>query len=247
MNPREFPFLRRLVPRIRFLIPAVECGFWSRECKSHQTDLPGKPGKEKDRLGNDAQGHKFLHRLLQAGHFNKMRKEKHCFLPLITTPPGDRPRASEKPSLGRREELAADPSQAQGGCVPISLQITLIVVLLALAAGMLSVIFYLGRATRSLDVFLQGAQKDLTRISDDAHASRLRMDQLADSLQTSLDEFAGLARAAGNVGRMVGDLQTQFQIGMESVSRNLGSLLGLLGPVLAVFRSPRHSHGEEKE
>ena len=40
--------------------------------------------------------------------------------------------------------------------MPISLQITLIVVLLALSAGMLSVCFYLGRAARSLDTFLQG-------------------------------------------------------------------------------------------
>lgn len=130
--------------------------------------------------------------------------------------------------------------------MPISLQITLIVVLLALAAGMLSVGFYMGRAARSLDAFLQSAQKDLARISDDAHASRLRMDQLSDSLQISLDEFADLAKAAGKVGRMVGDLQAQFQSGMESVSRNLGSLLGLLGPVLAAFRSPRHLHGEER-
>ncbi len=131
--------------------------------------------------------------------------------------------------------------------MPMSLQITLVVVLLALAAGMLSVCFYLGRAARSLDVFLQGAKKDLTRISDDAHASRLRMDQLADSLQISLDEFAGLARTAGKLGRMVDELQMQFQTGMETVSRNLGSLLGLLGPVLAAFRSPRHLHGEAKE
>ncbi len=128
-----------------------------------------------------------------------------------------------------------------------ALQITLIMVLLALAAGCLSVAFYLGRAARSLDLFLQGAQKDLSRISDDAHGSRLRMDQLADSLQVSLDEFAGLAQTAGKVGRMVNDFQTQFQCGMQSVSRNLGSLLGLLGPVLAVFRSPRQPHGEEKE
>ena len=120
-------------------------------------------------------------------------------------------------------------------------------VLLVSAAGLLSLFFYLGRAARSLEVFLQGAQKDLARISDDAHATRLRMDQLADSLQVSLEEFAGLARTAGNVGRMVNELQLQFQTGMESVSRNLGSLLGLLGPVLAAFRSPRHLHGEAKE
>lgn len=131
--------------------------------------------------------------------------------------------------------------------MPISLQITLVVVLLVSTMGLLSLFFYLGRAARSLDTFLQGAQKDLARISEDAHASRLRMDKLADSLQISLDEFAGLAQAAGNVGRMVNELQLQFQIGIESVSRNLGSLLGLLGPVLAAFRSPRHLHGEEKE
>lgn len=131
--------------------------------------------------------------------------------------------------------------------MPMPLQITLIVVLLALAAGLLSVSFLVGRAARSLDSFLQEARKDLARISEDAHASRLRMDRLADSLQISLDGFAGLAQAAGNVARMVDRLQTEFQSGMESVSRNLGSLLGLLGPVLAAFRSPRQLHGEEKE
>ena len=131
--------------------------------------------------------------------------------------------------------------------MPIALQVTLIVVLLASAAGLLFLSFHLGRAARSLDTFLQGAQKDLARISEDAHASRLRMDQLADSLQISLDEFAGLAVAAGNMGRMMNELQVQFQAGMETVSRNLGNLLGLLGPVLAAFRNPRHLHGEEKE
>ena len=128
----------------------------------------------------------------------------------------------------------------------VALQTTLIVVLLALAAGMLSVCFYLGRAARSMDLFLQGAQKDLARLSEDAHASRLRVDQLADSLQISLDEFSGLAQAAGKAGRMVNELQAQFQCGLESVSRNLGSLLGLIGPVLAAFKNPRHLHGEER-
>ncbi|MBL0314095.1 MAG: hypothetical protein IPP78_15645 [Holophagaceae bacterium] len=129
----------------------------------------------------------------------------------------------------------------------IALQITIIVVLLAMTAGLLSAAFYVGRAARSLDMFLRGAQKDLSRISDDAHASRLRMDHLADSIQLSLDEIAGITHSAGNLGRMLNELQIQFQGGMESVSRNLGSLLGLLGPVLAAFRSPRHLHGEEKE
>lgn len=131
--------------------------------------------------------------------------------------------------------------------MPVSLEITLIVVLLALIAGLLPVFFYMARALRSLDAFLQGAQKDIARISEDAHASRLRMDQLADSLQFSLDEFAGLARTARRVGRLVNELQIEYQVGMESVSRNLGSLLGLLDPVLAVFRSLRQHHGREKE
>lgn len=131
--------------------------------------------------------------------------------------------------------------------MPISLQITLVVVLLAVAAGLLSVCFYTGRAARSLDAFLQEAHKDLARISDDAHASRLRMDQLADSLQICLDEFAGFARTAGSLGRLVNELQNQFQTGLETASRSLGSLLGLLGPVLAALRSPRQHHGEEKE
>jgi hypothetical protein len=144
----------------------------------------------------------------------------------------------------KRGEAAADPARNSGGNMPISLQIATIVVLIALAAGLLSMFFYLGRATRSLDAFLQEAQKDLAQITADAHASRLRMDELADSLQLSLNEFAVLAQTAGNVGRMVNKLQIQFQGGMESVSRNLGGLLGLLGPVLAAFRSSPQPHGQ---
>ena len=70
----------------------------------------------------------------------------------------------------------------------IALQATLILVLAAIAIGLVPLLFQMRRTAQGLDAFLIASRRDLSQIADDVHASRLRMDHLAVSLQASLDE-----------------------------------------------------------
>lgn len=127
----------------------------------------------------------------------------------------------------------------------IALQITLILVLLGVAVGTMHLLYQLGRTAKSLDVFLNTTQKELARIAEDVHASRLRMDQLADSLKPSLDELSVFTRTLGRVSHAVNDFQTKFHGGFESAPQKLGSLLGLLAPVVTFFKRRKQSKREE--
>ncbi|MBK7293439.1 MAG: hypothetical protein IPI84_06600 [Holophagaceae bacterium] len=62
--------------------------------------------------------------------------------------------------------------------MPLALEITLILVLIALAVGLVPLLHQLRRTAQSLDLFLLSTRKDLTQIAEDVHASRLRMDHL---------------------------------------------------------------------
>ncbi len=119
----------------------------------------------------------------------------------------------------------------------IALQITLVLVLLGVSAGTMHLLFQLGRTAKSMDMFLNSAQKELSRISEDIHASRLRVDQLADFLQPSLEEFSAFARTMGRASHAVDEFRIKFQGGFESTPQKLGSLLGLLSPVLCFFKN----------
>lgn len=123
--------------------------------------------------------------------------------------------------------------------MPVPLEITLILALVALVAALVPLLLQLTRTAKGLETFLRSVQQDFSRIAEDAHASRQQMEGLAASLQTSLDELAGLARVAGDAGRMAKALQAQCQSGMNTASRVIGSLLGGLDAVRAFFRSPQ--------
>ncbi|HTL98134.1 MAG TPA: hypothetical protein VL181_04955 [Holophagaceae bacterium] len=118
--------------------------------------------------------------------------------------------------------------------------------LAALAAGLVPLLLQLRRTAQSLDAFLISSTKDLAQIAGDVHASRLRMDHLAGSLQTSVDELLGFVRLMGEAGRAVKSYHARFLGTVESASRNLGGVIGGISAVLAFFKRSRTPHEMEK-
>lgn len=119
----------------------------------------------------------------------------------------------------------------------VALQITLMVVLIALAAGSLPLLFQLRRTARGIDLFLLSTSKDLAQIAEDVHASRLRMDLLAATAQVSMSEFSSFAKSLGEVGHTLKDLHHKFHNSIESASRNVGGVIGGISAALAYFKS----------
>lgn len=131
--------------------------------------------------------------------------------------------------------------------MPLALEITLILVLAAFAAGLVPLLFQLRKTAQGLDQFLLDSKKDMSQLVEDVHASRLRMDRLAISLQSSLDEVSDFAQMMGDAGRTVKDFHTRFHSTIESASRNLGGILGGISAVLAFFKSRQPPHEPEPE
>lgn len=127
----------------------------------------------------------------------------------------------------------------------VALDLTFIVVLVALAVGLVRLLVQLRRTAQGVDAFLLSSSKDLSQIAEDVHASRLRMDHLAASLQVSLDELSGLARMMGELGRTVQDLNRRYHSTIESASRNLGGIVGGISAVLAFFKRRQSPHEHE--
>ncbi|MFZ1377365.1 MAG: hypothetical protein WAS25_12300 [Geothrix sp.] len=121
--------------------------------------------------------------------------------------------------------------------MPIALEITLILVLVALAVGLVPLLHQLRRTAQSLDLFLLSTRRDLTQIAEDVHASRLRMDHLAGSLAGSLAELSVFAKSVGEVGTTVSEWHTRFRNTIDSASRNFGGVIGGISAVLAFFKS----------
>lgn len=121
--------------------------------------------------------------------------------------------------------------------MPIALEITLILVLVALAVGLVPLLHQLRRTARSLDLFLLSSRKDLAQITEDVHASRLCLDHLAVPLAGSLRELAVFAKSVGEVGVTVSEWHTRFQNTIELASRNFGGVIGGISAVLAFFKS----------
>ncbi len=131
--------------------------------------------------------------------------------------------------------------------MPIALEITLIVVLLAVAIALVPLLFQVRASLRGLDVFLVATRKDIAQIAEDVHATRLRMDHLAGTLQTYVDELVTFIQLMKEVGGTVKNLHTRFRNTIESASRNMGGILGGLSTVLGFFKSKRTTHATEQE
>lgn len=126
--------------------------------------------------------------------------------------------------------------------MPIALEVTLILVLIAVAVGLLPLLFQLRRTAQNFDAFLLSTRKDLSQITEDVHVSRLRMDQLTGSIQTYLDELSTFVQLMGEVGQTVRNFHNRFHDTIESASRNFGGIIGGVSAVLAFFRSKRTTH-----
>jgi uncharacterized protein YoxC len=129
--------------------------------------------------------------------------------------------------------------------MPIALEITLILVLIALAVGLVPLLIQLRRTAQGLDLFLLSTSKDLAQIAEDVHASRLRMDHLAGSLTDSLGGFSTFANSIGEVGATVKEWHTHFRSTIESASRNIGGLIGGISAALAFLKSKSTAHEPE--
>jgi uncharacterized protein YoxC len=129
--------------------------------------------------------------------------------------------------------------------MPIALEITLILVLIAVAVGLVPLLVQLRKTAQGLDLFLLSTKQDLSQIAEDVHASRMRMDHLAGSLAGSLAELSVFAKSVGEVGNTLTDLHARFRNTIESASRNLGGIVGGISAVLAFFKSRPTSHEPE--
>ena len=129
----------------------------------------------------------------------------------------------------------------------VALEITLMLVLVALAIGLVPLFFQLRKTAQGLDLFLQSAKQDLSQIAEDVHASRLRMDHLAGALQLTLCEFSQFAKTVAELGSRVKELHAEFRNNLESTARIAGSVIGGLSAVLAFFKSRQTPHPPEQD
>ena len=131
--------------------------------------------------------------------------------------------------------------------MPGALDVTLIVVLAVSAGALVPLLVQLRRTAKGLDAFLASSGKDLSQIAEDVHASRLRMDRLASSLQTTLDDVSEFTQGMSEAGRTVKALNARLHATIESASRTLGGVLGGVGAVLAFLKPKPQSHQPEPE
>lgn len=121
--------------------------------------------------------------------------------------------------------------------MPLALDITLILVLVTLVAALVPLLIQLHKTARGIDRFLATVQRDVSQIAEDVHASRLRMDHMAGSVEVSLAEFSAFSKTIGAVGHTVEALHAHFHSSFESASRGLGGFMGAISTVLALFKS----------
>lgn len=129
--------------------------------------------------------------------------------------------------------------------MPIALEVTLILVLIALAAGLVPLLFQLRRTAQGVDTFLLTSSKELSQIAQDVHAFRMHMDSLAGSLQTSLEDLSTFTRSIREIGRTVTDLHGRVRDSMESTYRTIGRITRGISAVLAFFKSRQTPHESE--
>jgi len=131
--------------------------------------------------------------------------------------------------------------------MPIALEITLILVLVALVVGLLPLLHQLRLTAKGLNLFLLSTTRDLSQIAEDVHASRLRMDHLAGTLQLTLVEVSVFAKSVGEVGTRVKELHAEFRNSLESTTRIVGSVMGGIGAVLALLKNDKPPQTTEQE
>ena len=120
--------------------------------------------------------------------------------------------------------------------MPIVLEATLVVVLVLLAAVLVPLLWQLRRTARGLDDFLLATRKDLTQITEDVHASRLRMDHLGVSIQTYLDEVSGFVGVIRDIREGVQSVTGALRRALDPASNPLAGIMGGITAAIALFR-----------
>lgn len=123
--------------------------------------------------------------------------------------------------------------------MPIALEVTLILVLLAIAAGLVPLLFQLRRTAQGLDAFLLATRKDMAQMTEDVHASRVRMDDLGVSVQGYLDSVAGFIGMARGLKEGVRAIAAGIRSVLVPESNPAINLLTGLNAMMALFKPSR--------
>jgi hypothetical protein len=131
--------------------------------------------------------------------------------------------------------------------MPLLLELTLVLVLLAIGGALVSLLFQLRRTAQGLDAFLLSTRKDLLQITEDVHASRLRMDHLGISLQYYLDEISGFIAVARDVKEGVTSFTGALRRALDPASNPFAGIIGGITAVMTLFRRNRAKREPEPE
>ena len=122
-----------------------------------------------------------------------------------------------------------------------TLEIVLILAIVILVGAAVPLLLQVRRTARTFEIFLQGAQRDLTQIAGDVHASRVRLDGLSDSLRESIDEVSGFARVLGEAGRTVKDVNGRVKQGIDLASSLLDTVRGSFRNLMPTLFKSHHA------
>lgn len=115
--------------------------------------------------------------------------------------------------------------------------------IVALTMALIPLLGQLQRTAASAERFLDSAKDDVRRIQEDIHATRERIDALASSAQSAVDQLNGLARNMAELGagfkHSVDGLMGRFSGGF-----NFAGILSAIGAIIALFRRPKAAEGE---
>jgi len=120
--------------------------------------------------------------------------------------------------------------------MPLALEITLIAVLAVLTACIVPLIFQLRRTAKGVDAFLLATRKDLVQITEDVHASRLRMDRLGNSLQAYLDDISGIMAVMRDVKEGVASFASGIRRALDPASNPFAGIVGGVSAIMTLFR-----------
>lgn len=129
--------------------------------------------------------------------------------------------------------------------MPIALEIAIIVFLILITIGVFPLLIQLRRTAKHMDNFLISSKQDLTQIAEDVHAARMRLENLAGSLQICLDGVTRCIQSVEETGQTIKHFRDRVQIAVESAAQKWKGILGGISTVLAFFKCHQTSAHKE--
>lgn len=83
----------------------------------------------------------------------------------------------------------------------IALQVVLALAVAALTAALIPLLLQLRRTAAALETFAHDARRDLNRVAEDLHQTRVRVDGLADLAQAQLEHPGPVSQIAFGIAR----------------------------------------------